>query len=115
MTKRNTMPTFDEMMNPVLQALHQLGESATSDQLAKTVSEIMSISDSLLTIQHSYKGAQHTAIGSEFKYRLSWAKTYLKKAGLIENRNRTLWVLTDEGRRNREVDARKIVRDIRKE
>jgi restriction system protein len=35
--------------------------------------------------------------GSELAYRLAWARTYLKKGGLVEDSSRGIWGLTDQG------------------
>jgi restriction system protein len=49
------------------------------------------------------------------EYRSAWARTYLRKAGLIENSKRGIWALTPEGAKDRTVDGRQIARDVAKQ
>ncbi len=46
------MPTYDSMMNPLLQALGKLGGSGTIEEIANSVSEIMDLSDEQLEVLH---------------------------------------------------------------
>jgi restriction system protein len=46
------------------------------------------------------------------EYRSAWARTYLRKAGLIENSERGIWALTAEGAKVASVDGRQVARDI---
>ena len=50
---------------------------------------------------------------SEVQYRLAWARTYLKKYGLLENSSRGVWVITPEKRHVHTVDAQEVVRTVR--
>ena len=49
------------------------------------------------------------------EYRAAWARTYLRKAGLIENSERGIWALTPEGAKAAAVDGRQIARDVAKQ
>lgn len=46
------MPTYDSMMNPLLQALGKLGGSGTIEEIANSISEIMDLSDEQLEVLH---------------------------------------------------------------
>ena len=46
-------PTFDQMMNPVLQALKSLGGSGTIIEIDSKVAEILDLSDQQLEIPHN--------------------------------------------------------------
>ncbi len=100
---------FDELMNPVLQALRELGGSGTNQEIYTKVYEIAKISAKHLEILHSPgKGGM-----TEIEYRLMWTRTYLKKFGLIENSTRGVWVLTPKGSSTASVDKREVVRVVR--
>jgi len=44
---------------------------------------------------------------------LAWARTYLKKAGFLENSSRGVWALTDKAKQVPEIDSREIVNYVR--
>lgn len=98
------VPTYDEMMNPLLEALRNLGGSGAIEELANEVAEVMQLSDEQQEVLHNpEKGGQ-----TEFEYRLAWTRTYLKKYGLLENSSRGVWALTPEGRATEEVDEKEV-------
>ena len=68
---------YDEMMNPVLQALKSLGGSGTNEEINNKVSEIVHLSADDYEILHNPEQGGLT----EFEYRLMWTRTYLKNLG----------------------------------
>ncbi|MCD6475819.1 MAG: restriction endonuclease [Anaerolineaceae bacterium] len=103
------VPTFDAMMNPLLQGLKNLGGSGTIKEIADEVSKIINLSDEQLEVIHNpEKGGQ-----TEFEYRLSWTRTYLKKYGLLENSSRGIWALNPNGRKTSKVNPKKVVHEVR--
>ncbi|HSM58599.1 MAG TPA: restriction endonuclease [Candidatus Sulfomarinibacteraceae bacterium] len=103
------VPTFDAMMNPLIQALKELGGSGTIEEIDNKVAEIMQLSDEQLEVlQNPERGSQ-----TKVEYRLAWTRTYLKKYGILENSSRGVWALTKEGRQIQRVDPRKVVRRVR--
>ena len=50
---------------------------------------------------------------TEVGYRLAWARTYLKKYGLLENSARGVWALTAKAKETEQVDAQNVVRTVR--
>lgn len=73
-------PTYDEMMNPTIQALKQLGGSGTIEEIYNEVPEILNLSDDQLNLRHNpARGGQ-----TEIEYRLAESRTYLKKYGVLE-------------------------------
>ena len=86
------VPTYDEMAWPTLRAIKNRGGSATVRELSEDVASSMGLSDEVLEQPHG-KGSM-----SEFEYRSTWTRTYLKKMGLIDNSHRGVWSLTDDGR-----------------
>lgn len=106
-----TAPTFDKMMNPLLQALRVLGGSGTIEEINNQVAEIMKLSDEQLEIIHNPEKSSRT----EVEYRLGWTRTYLKKYGLLENSSRGIWALTKQGREVEKVNPTIVKRVVREE
>jgi len=50
---------------------------------------------------------------TELEYRLAWARTYLKKYGVIENSSRAVWSLTPKGLETRAVEPQDVVKSVR--
>jgi len=103
------VPTFDELMNPLLRALHILGGSGTIREIDEKVAEIERFPDEVLAVpQDPEKSSQ-----SQVEYRLAWARSWLKKYGLLENSNRGVWALTAAGKKQEKVDYKEVVRAVR--
>lgn len=107
-TSNPPVPTFDKMLWPTLQALQALGGSGTIQEIEAKVIEIMALTEAQMSVLH--KGGPQ----SEVSYRLAWARTYLKKAGAIDNSSRGVWTITDKGRKLREPDVARIPSDVRR-
>jgi restriction system protein len=107
--KRKTVPTFDELMNPTLQALKRLGGSASIDELVPEIVRLLELPQDLADVPHGTSGR------TELEYRSAWARTYLRKAGLIENSERGIWALTPLGSQTESVDGRQIAREVAKQ
>lgn len=107
--KKKTVPTFDEVMNPTLQALKRLGGSASIDELVPEIVRLLELPQELADVPHGTTGR------TELEYRSAWARTYLRKAGLIENSERGIWALTPLGSQTESVDGRQIAREIAKQ
>ncbi len=99
------VPPFDAFMNPVLQALRELGGSGTIEEINNKVVEIMGLVDRQLEILH--RGTQTLV-----ENRLGFARSFLKKYGLIDNPSKGIWVLTAKGKELDEVDTRKVKRYV---
>lgn len=92
-----------ELIQPTLDALRELGGSGKTDEIYKIVSK--GYSDEALAIVHNpNKGPQ-----TEIDYRLAWARTYLRKAGYIENSSRGVWALTNSAREELKASGKLIV------
>jgi restriction system protein len=59
-------------------------------------------------VPHSDKSSD-----TELAYRLAWARTYLKKYGLVTNSERGVWALTPEGVEHGKVDPQEVARFVR--
>jgi len=104
--------TFDEMMNPLLRALKELGGSGTIEEIDNKVIELADLSDEQTEVLHKpEKGGGQT----EVEYRLAWTRTYLKKYGLIDNSARGVWALTPEGRKVERVNPRQVRRFVQQQ
>lgn len=97
---------FDDLMNPVILALKQLGGSGTNEEINNRVAEIVGIPSSQLEVLHNPEKGGMT----EIEYRLMWTRTYLKKYGIIDNSTRGVWSLTPEGSQVEKVDEKDVVR-----
>lgn len=82
------LPKFYELFIPVLKALKQLGGSGTIIEINDVVYEIEQFSEEVLRVPHD-------GYRNEVDYRLAWARTYLKKNGLLDNSSRGIWNLTN--------------------
>ena len=85
------VPQYHEMLWPALQAVAELGGSASIGEIVETVISREGFSDAQQAVLHN--NGPETEIG----YRLAWARTYLKGMGLLTNSARGVWALTDEG------------------
>ena len=75
------MPTFDKLMLPTLKALEQLGGSGSIEEIANSVIQALNLPDAIKAQPHNPEKSSQT----EVEYRLAWARTYLKKYGLLDN------------------------------
>jgi restriction system protein len=95
-------------MNPIIHALKQLGGSGTIEEINTKVTEIAELTDEQLEVPHDpEKGSQ-----TEVEYRLAWARTYLKKYGVLENSSRGVWALTPKGRQLDQVNPQVVRRFV---
>jgi len=111
MVRNNKLPTYETLMNPTLQALKELGGSATIEELYNKVVEIAKIPDDQLEVLHDPQKGGVT----EIEYRLAWTRTYLKIYGLVENSRRGVWALTPKGRQTKWVDPKDVSRYVREQ
>lgn len=100
------VPKFDDLMDPCIRSLRELGGSASVNELEENVASHLSLSKPDLE-------AVHRGTVSQFSYRLAWARNYLKRAGLIENSSRGVWSLTPEGTQKKSIDKTAIKRVVR--
>lgn len=103
------MVTYDQLMVPLMMALVNLGGSGSIDEIYETVVDIENFDEETLAILHNPGKSSQSEIG----YRLAWARTYLKKAGYLENSSRGVWSLTDKAKKTPEIDSREIVNFVR--
>jgi restriction system protein len=105
----NKVPTYDRLMNPVIQALRDLGGSGSIDEIYEKVVENLKLPEDVLSILHD----PETGNTTEVQYRLAWARTYLKKYGLLESSSRRIWALTKKAESIKDVDAKEVQKFVR--
>ena len=103
------VPTFDELMVPLFQSLKALGGSASIAEIDEKVGESLQLPEEVLEVPHNPEKSNQT----EFQYRLAWARTYLKKYGLIDNSSRGVWVVAPNKRDVESFDPQDVVREVR--
>lgn len=103
------LPAFHDLMNPLLRALRMLGGSGTNEEIYAKIVEITGFSEEILAYAHDPEKSSQTEVG----YRLAWARTYLRKYGLLENSSRGVWSLTEKAKDLEVVDSDEVVRFVR--
>lgn len=73
-----TVPPFNDYMEPIIKVLHNLGGSATINELEENISVFMNLNEEQLSIPHHKDRSSPTEVG----YRLAWARTYLKETNI---------------------------------
>ncbi|MCX9147010.1 restriction endonuclease [Erythrobacter sp. WG] len=101
-----SLPYLPGMMLAVIEALKDLGGSATIQELDERVVELEGVTE----IEQSYqmKGSDNRP---RVNYYLAWARTYLRRGGAIENSARGVWALTDQGQGIRSVKETQAIYD----
>ena len=100
------LPKYDDFMLPTLQVLQQSGGSASIDEIQDKLTEKMGLSQEQLDATYPKSGALMMAD------RMSWARSYLKIAGLVTSGGRGVWALSDDGRHAVELSADKVRRIV---
>ncbi|MDR1505419.1 MAG: restriction endonuclease, partial [Prevotella sp.] len=102
------VPTYDKLLVPTLKALKLLGGAGSIEEINEKVYEIANLDEETLSIPHKEGGMQ-----SKVDYRLAWARTSLKKYGLIENSSRGIWVLINNDINPDSFKSNEIVKKVR--
>jgi len=100
------VPTYDAMYNPLLQALGELGGSASVDEMEEKVVELLGLSEEDVNEIHR----KNT---TKLRYRLACTRNYLKRYGLLENSSRGVWALTANGKSTDKVDKEEVNRVVK--
>ncbi len=101
------VPTFDQLMNPLLAALRDLGGSGSIEEIYQRVIQNLRLSEEILSQLHDPEVGNKT----EVDYRLAWARTYLKKVGVLKNSVRGVWSLANPDMIA--VDPKEVVKQVR--
>ena len=96
---------YDDLFNPTLKAIRNLGGSAAISEIEEQVIEILKLSEEEVNEIHRESTTKLT-------YRLAWARNYLKRYDLLENSSRGIWALTEKGQKTESVDKEKVKRFV---
>jgi restriction system protein len=105
----NKIPQYHNFLNPILKALKALGGSGSIKEINDKVIGTLDLTNEALEKLHNPETGNQT----ELEYRLAWARTYLKKYGLIDNSSRGVWALTKKAEAVHEVNPDEVVKSVR--
>ena len=97
--------TYDDLFNPTLKALKNLGGSGSVSEIEEQVIDILKLKEDAINEIHRESTTKLT-------YRLAWARNYLKRYELLENSSRGVWALTESGQKTNEVDKEKVKKAV---
>lgn len=104
----NGLPTYDELMWPVIVTLKEMGGAATTSDLIARAAEKLKLSEEALNYRREGKSRD------EIFFRSDWTKWYLRKAGLVDYQDK-LWVLQPQARKlTEEEEVQAIPAAVRK-
>jgi restriction system protein len=86
------IPKYDDLFNPLLQAVRNLGGSASVAEQEDEIATILKLTDA--EVSEIHRGNR-----TKLSYRLAWARNYLKRYGALDNSTRGVWALTSEGQK----------------
>lgn len=95
------VPTYDEMFNPLLEAMRVLGGSGSNSEIDDKVAEILGLTEEEVN-------EIHVGNRTKLSYRTAWARNYLKRYNLLENSARGVWALTAKGKETNTVDKAEV-------
>jgi restriction system protein len=102
------IPKYDDLLNPLMQAIRNLGGSASVAEQEDEVATLLKLTEA--EVSEIHRGNR-----TKLSYRLAWARTYLKRYGALDNSSRGVWALTSEGQKHQTVNkelVKKIVQSI---
>lgn len=97
---------YDDLFNPVINSLKQLGGSGTNSEIEEKLIEVLNLTTD--EIEDVHRGNT-----TKLSYRCGWAKNYLKRFGMIENSARAVWSLTKNGMEVNFVDKEEVKRTVK--
>jgi restriction system protein len=106
-SKSGQVPSYPTLFEATFAALRTLGGSASNEELLERVIQDLALPPSVVEVPHGDSGM------SEIEYRLAWARTYLKNAGLVANSGRGVWAFTPLGKQTNSIDGRDVVKRAR--
>lgn len=109
--KAEGFPDLPGMMLVSIEALKVIGGSATVQELDEKVAELEGVSED----EQAFMMSGGNSNVPRLSYYLSWARTYLKRAGALENSKRGVWSLTESGSRINSLEQTKEIQERVKE
>ena len=83
------MITFDNLIIPTLKILYEMNKEMSIKEIDKVL--IAYVGENACNLSQMHNSKQ-----TEFSYRAAWARTYLKKFGLIENPKQGCWIIAKD-------------------
>lgn len=109
--EQDKLPDLAGMMLATVDALRQIGGSASIQELDEKVIELEGLTEE----EQSYIMSEDDR-RTRVAYYLAWARTYLKRGGALENSLRGIWALTDAGEKLNSIDqTRAIYQQVQEE
>jgi restriction system protein len=87
------IPTITDLIVPTVVAIRALGGSGRNAEIRSVVADGLGLSEE---DQQTPQGGNNPNV-SRLEYRLKWARTYLRNAGVIDSIGTGFWELTEEG------------------
>jgi restriction system protein len=103
-----TLPKYDALMHPTLQALAALGGSASVEEIRGWLVEHLPLGEAQMEATHEKSGSLI------MPHRMAWARSYLKIAGMVSSGGKAVWALTDAGRHALERPEATLRAEVRK-
>jgi restriction system protein len=100
------VPGQEDLIEPIFEALKNLGGSGSVDEIHDEVVKVLKLSDNQIQIMHS-DGR------TKLHYNLAWARTYLKLYGAIDIKTRGIWVITSTFYDNKNIDKNDVILKVR--
>lgn len=101
-----TLPDLPGMMLVTVEALKDLGGSATIQELDEKVIELEGVTEAEQAFTMP-RDENRTRVN----YYLAWARTYLKRGGALDNSSRGVWALTETGSGLSSLDGTQAIYD----
>ncbi len=98
------LPDLPGMMLATIEALKLIGGSATIHELDEKIIEIEGLSEEEQSFAMTGNEPR-----TRVNYYLSWARTYLRRGGAIENSARGIWALTEKGEAISSLSETKVI------
>ena len=98
------IPRYTSLLTPTFLALKDLGGSGSNSEILDKIISNLEIPADVADIPHP--GNENM---SEVAYQLAWARTYLKKYGVITNSERSIWsIMPDYAAAEKLEDKKKV-------
>lgn len=105
-----TIPSVSDFFRPLVRTLQALGGSGTVDEINRGTVELMGLPDTVTAIPQNPENDTRSVV----EYRLVWARTHLKSAGVLGNSTRGVWSLVSAGIDPDSIDPILVNRAARK-
>lgn len=102
-------PTYETLMEPTIVAIRELGGSGTIREIVLKIIENSRFPDAYINVM------QPNQPYTMLEYRASWARTYLKYAGVLINNQKGVWALTKFGKSFDLKNLTKLMQDTKKQ